>query len=149
MIVRILSVFALLSGALTGLVAAHSTAMDPVTCAGGEDYTGADQQTYAVVANNPATMLYVVFTQADATSPTKTPGQYNDADKVHPISIWRETNSRADLQTTARECKYADGHVWGVDGPGTEFDPQPNATERAAHPEYARRLADERILPQP
>lgn len=145
MLVRVLTVFALLSGALAGLVAAHTTAMDPVTCAGGEDYEGADQQTYSVVANNPATMFYVVFTEADA----KTPGQYNDADKVHPLSIWRETNSRGDLQTTAFECKYADGHVWGFDGPGTEPDPQPTTAERAAHPELARRDADQRILPQP
>lgn len=139
MMLRALTVFALLFGAFGGLVAAHSTAMDPVTCGGGQTYPATP---VSPAPNDPdvaAHTLYVVVQQDKADD---VPGAYQDEDKAGPISIWKENNNRRGLQPTAYECKYADGHVWGVDDETTTTDPQPTPEERAAHPELIRRDSD-------
>lgn len=160
---RVLFALALLPGLFAGIVAAHGNPdgsfneSDPVTCGGGETYSSnvmtLNQITNADPSKDRKKTLYVVFAQADATNP----GKYSDADKTSPFSIWKEENNLLNLQPTAYECKFSDGHVWGYDScnPPTTVpptpkcttppDPQPTAEQRAAHPEYERIPADRKL----
>lgn len=145
MMFRALTVFALLSSAFAGLVVGHGNPDgtfnpdDPLACGGGQRIT----RDVTVVgppagtpppANNPQNTLYVVFDDNNADDLAN-----QDTDKTYPFSIWKENNARAGLQDTAYECKYFDGHVYGVSAP------LPPADHVAAHPELVRVDSDLKI----
>lgn len=127
MLLRALTVFALISGTFAGLVAGHSSTDDPVYCGGGEDHT---RDVMPLPAANDR--LYVVKgSDAQVTDPAR----YGDADATNPFSVWVESNNRLGFQSTAYECKYADGHVYPATG--TNVDKRPVAPDTRLAPPTA------------
>ncbi|HLE96837.1 MAG TPA: hypothetical protein VI997_05650 [Candidatus Thermoplasmatota archaeon] len=138
MFARALVILMLVAIPIAGLAAGHISPDDYVTCTGGENYAvpsgqvfypskahaslapadRTDEEVPTAPASARVNTFYVVASQTPGDySDVSATGKWRDADRAYPVSVWKETNLKSNLQTTMFECKYLDGHAYAGSDP--------------------------------